>query len=50
MIDYFKYVSMYYNYIKIDGTRMYSKENVAEFVKLGSITKTQYKEITGEDY
>lgn len=50
MIDYFKYVSMYYNYIKIDGTRMYSKEDVAKFVKVGSITKEQYKEITNFNY
>lgn len=49
-MDYFRIVKMYYNYIKSDGTRMYSKEQVAIFVQCGSITKENYKEITGEDY
>ena len=29
---------------------IYSKENVATFVKAGKITADDYKDITGEDY
>lgn len=29
---------------------IYSKENVAVFMKSGKITKEQYKEITGEEF
>lgn len=49
-MDYYNIVKRYYNYIKVDGTRMYSKEKVAEFVELGKITREQYEEIVGEPY
>lgn len=49
-MDYYTIVERYYNYIKYDGTRMYSKEKVAKFVEYGKLTKEQYKEIVGEDY
>ena len=29
---------------------IYSKEDVKVFVRVGKLTETQYKEITGEDY
>ncbi|MFR3566418.1 MAG: XkdX family protein [Paraclostridium sordellii] len=50
MMNYYSLVKRYYNYIKIDGTRMYSKKQVAKFVEYGKITKKQYKEITNQDY
>ena len=40
----FKIVKRYYD------KGIYSKEDVATFVKAGKITAEQYKEITGEDY
>ena len=40
----FKIVKRYYD------KGIYSKEDVAVFVKAGKITPEQYKEITGEDY
>lgn len=49
-MDYYTIVKRYYNYIKYDGTRMYSKEQVAKFVEYGKLTNEQYKEITGDDY
>lgn len=49
-MDYYTIVERYYNYIKYDGTRMYSKEKVAKFVEYGKLTKEQYKTIVGEDY
>jgi uncharacterized XkdX family phage protein len=48
-MDYYSIVKRYYNYIKIDGTRMYSKEQVARFIDLGKITKEEYAEIVGYD-
>lgn len=40
-----------YNIIKRYHDRgIYSKENVAVFMKSGKITKEQYKEITGEEF
>lgn len=49
-MDYYQIVKRYYNYIKLDGTRMYSKEKVSKFVELGVITKEQFKEITNEPF
>ncbi|CEO27199.1 XkdX family protein [Paraclostridium sordellii] len=49
-MNYYSLVKRYYNYIKFDGTRMYSKKQVAKFVEYGKITKKQYTEITNEDY
>lgn len=49
-MNYYAIVKRYYNYIKYDGSRMYSKEQVSKFVEYGKLTKEQYKEITGEDY
>lgn len=40
----YKVVKRYYD------LGIYSKENVAMFVKAGKITEEQYKTITGEDY
>ena len=40
----FKIVKRYYK------KGYYSKEDVAKFVRSGSITPEQYKEITGDDY
>ncbi len=40
----FKIVKRYYD------RGIYSKEDVATFVRAGKITPEQYKEITGEDY
>lgn len=40
----FKIVKRYYE------KGIYSKEDVAKFVKAGKITAEQYKEIVGEDY
>ena len=40
----FKIVKRYYD------KGIYSKEDVATFVRAGKITPEQYKEITGEDY
>ena len=40
----FKIVKRYYD------KGIYSKEDVAVFVKAGKITPEQYREITGEDY
>lgn len=40
----FKVVKRYYD------KGIYSKEDVATFVKAGKITPAQYKDITGEPY
>ncbi len=40
----FKIVKRYYD------KGIYSKENVATFVRAGKITAEQYKEITGDTY
>lgn len=40
----FKIVKRYYD------KGIYTKENVATFVKAGKITAEQYEEITGEQY
>lgn len=40
----FNIIKRYYN------RRIYTKENVAVFVKSGKITAEQYKEITGTEY
>lgn len=40
----YKIVKMYYD------KGIYTKENVAVFVKAGNITAEQYEEITGEVY
>lgn len=40
----FKIIKRYYD------RRIYTKENVAVFMKSGKITKEQYKEITGEEF
>lgn len=40
----FKIVKRYYD------KGIYSKDDVATFVKAGKITAEKYKEITGEDY
>lgn len=49
-MDYFKIVKRYYEYIKMDGNRMYSKEQVSRFVVLGKLTKDDYREIVGEEF
>lgn len=40
----FKIIKRYYD------KGVYTKENVATFVKAGKITAEQYQEITGEQY
>ena len=40
----FKIIKRYYD------KGIYTKENVATFVKAGKITAEQYQEITGEQY
>ena len=40
----FKIVKRYYD------KGIYSKENVATFVRAGKITAEQYKEVTGDTY
>ncbi|WP_338816884.1 XkdX family protein [Bacillus subtilis] len=45
----YKAIKLYYNKI-VNGERLYSKEQVARFVELGTITREQYAAITGEVY
>lgn len=40
----FKIVKRYYD------RNIYSKEDVAKFVKAGKLTEEEYGQITGEDY
>lgn len=46
----FEQIKTYYNTFKPDGSRMWSKEMVANAVIKGWITAAEYEEITGEKY
>lgn len=41
---------IYDNIKYLYSVNAYNKENLKAFVESGTITKDQYKEITGEDY